>query len=160
MEASLPQAGKCSKTGTVCYPVCMGAGTKQSHRHTHIYPYLNVSHKKKKGLQPSAIWCRDSALKCTTWAIRHLKSEAVLEPCPNVMGPIPVQQTHTSPTVLRRKGGGEESVTSQRLWFQSVCPSPGACSLCIFHDMSLPVRWTHPFSSFLLHFFSGEFLTL
>lgn len=60
--------------------------------------------KKKNGIQPSAIWCRDFALKCTTWAIRHLKSEAVLEPCPNVMGPVPAQQTHAFPTVLRREG--------------------------------------------------------
>lgn len=39
---------------------------------------------------------------------QRLKSEAVLKPCPNVLGPLPAQQTHISP-VLRLEGwrGGE-----------------------------------------------------
>ena len=129
---------------------CRHKAVTQTNTFTHIYMFLI---RKKKGIQPLAIWLRDFALKCTAWAIRHLKSEAVLEPCPNVMGPVPAQQTRTFPTVLRREGwrGGECHLAEALV---SVCLSlPRASSLCTFHDVSLPVRWTRPFSSFLLHFF-------
>lgn len=129
---------------------CRHKAVTQTNTFTHIYMFLI---RKKKAFSHWPYGLETFALKCTAWAIRHLKSEAVLEPCPNVMGPVPAQQTRTFPTVLRRGRveGGECHLAEALVSVPSV--PPRACSLCTFHDVRAFPCGGRPFSLCCTSFF-------